>query len=38
MKYYVSPNINKCIISFSKYQTEGESLINILYMNKKNKY
>lgn len=35
MKYYVSPNINKCIISFSKYQTEGESLINILYMNKK---
>ena len=35
MKYYVSPNINKCIISFSKDQTEGESLINILYMNKK---
>ena len=35
MKYYVSPNINKCIISFSKDKTEGENLINILYMNKK---
>ena len=35
MKYYVSPKINKCIISFSKAQTKEESLINILYANKK---
>ena len=35
MKYYVSPTINKCFISFSKDQKSDENLINILYSNKK---
>lgn len=35
MKYYVDPKIKKCIISFSKEQSEDESLINKLYINKK---
>ena len=35
MKYYVSSNVNKCIISLSKDQTNDESLINILYASNK---
>lgn len=35
MKYYVSPQVGKCIISFSKNQVKEESLINILYAKKK---
>ena len=35
MKYYVDPEMDKCIISFSNMQSADESLINNLYNMKK---
>ena len=35
MKYYVDPEMDKCIISFSNMQSADESLINNLYNTKK---